>query len=97
MSKSVRRSNYPIISLREAVQRVEKIHDQEYTHLTTREVVAKTLGYGGINGASDGIISELSKYGLLESVDKIDYRVSDGSLNIIFHFRGVPSRRHIVE
>jgi hypothetical protein len=45
-------------------------------------VIAKALGYAGVNGSSLGIMSALKKYGLLEEVGK-DWKVSQDALTIL--------------
>jgi hypothetical protein len=42
------------------------IYDQEHTHRADREVIAKDMGYAGLNGASAAAIASLRQYGLLE-------------------------------
>lgn len=64
----VRSPNYPTISLREAVARVQSVYAKEHKHPADRAVIAKDLGYGSLNGASMSVISALTKYGLLEQV-----------------------------
>jgi len=61
-----RSPNYPVISLGEAIQRIQAIYKQQRQYPTNRDVLAKLLGYKSLNGASAGLISALSKYGLLE-------------------------------
>lgn len=84
-SKS-RSPNYPTISLREAIVRTRSIYDKQRGYPTTREVLAKLLGYGSLNGASARVISALSKFGLLEgSGDKL--RVSALGQELVRHQR----------
>src|SRR5208283_4724151 len=47
-----------------------------------REVVAKSMGYAGISGASSTAISALHKFGLLEKVGE-ELKVSDRAMRII--------------
>src|SRR6185312_12335088 len=72
----VRSPNYPSISLGEAMVRVAQIFGEEHRHPTPREVVAKHMGYSGVNGASLSAISALLKYGLLEQ-EGDTYKVTD--------------------
>jgi len=72
----VRSPNYPSMSLGDAVVKVAQIFGAEHRHPTPREVVAKHMGYSGVNGASLGAISALVKFGLLDQ-EGSDYRVSD--------------------
>jgi hypothetical protein len=86
-----RSPNYPIISLPDAVARVQAIYERERQHLADREVVAKALGFGSLNGASRGIISALRKFGLLaEEGDQL--KVSTEALDVILHSTGNPLR-----
>jgi ribosomal protein L37AE/L43A len=59
-----RSPNYPAMSLEEALQRLRVIYDKQRRYPTTRDVLAKLLGYGGVNGASATVLSALGKYGL---------------------------------
>jgi hypothetical protein len=78
----VRSPNYPSISLPDAIDRVRKVYDREHTHKAAPEVIAKALGYAGVNGSSLGVMSALKKYGLLEDVGK-DWKVSADALTIL--------------
>lgn len=78
----VRSPNYPQVSLPEAISRVAQVFMKEHRHPAPKEVVVQHLGYGGVNGASLGTLSALSKYGLLER-DGDDYRVSDRAIAIL--------------
>jgi hypothetical protein len=80
----VRSPNYPQISLLEAVRRVEQIRAKEGRNAASREVLAKLLGFGGLNGASMGVLSAISKYGLLEDAGDKELKVSDLADSIIF-------------
>lgn len=82
MEKRIRSPNYPSLSLPEAVQRVAQVYRNQHTHGAPREVVAKSMGYNSLNGASATAISALIKYGLLEGrADEI--RVSDRAMRIL--------------
>ncbi|MGN6770560.1 MAG: hypothetical protein ACTHJQ_12050 [Rhizobiaceae bacterium] len=87
----VRSPSYPSISLKEAVEKVASIYEQNYQSPVPRAVAAELMGYGGLNGKSLGVLSALSKYGLLEGRGD-DTRVSDLALNIIAHESGAPER-----
>lgn len=78
----VRSPNYPQFSLAEAIKRVGAVFEKEHQHPMPREVLAKDLGYGGINGASLGAISAILKYGLI-SQEGESYRVTDRALAIL--------------
>jgi hypothetical protein len=86
-----RSPNYPAMSLQEAIAKVAAIYKKEYNHLVAREVVAKHIGYGGINGASATALSTLAKYGLLEST-RDQVRVTPRAVAIIELKPGNPER-----
>ena len=68
MEKKTRSPRYPNINLQEAIEKVRTIYQKEHIHKVQREVIAKDLGYAGINGASSTMISSIKQYGLLEAV-----------------------------
>ena len=90
-STKVRSPNYPVLSLGEAITRAQTVFERENTHPADREVIARSLGYGGLNGASLGVISALIKYGLLEQ-DGDQLRVRPAALDILVHQTGEPER-----
>jgi hypothetical protein len=79
----VRSPNYPQFSLPEAISRIQKIHAAEQHLAAPREVLAKHLGYGGMNGKSSAALSALGKYGLLEDAPGDKLRVSQLALSIL--------------
>lgn len=86
-----RSPNYPIISLADAVGRVQLIYEKERQHPADKLVVAKALGYGSLNGLSRSIVSALVKFGLLtETKDQL--KVSLEALDILLHSAGEPER-----
>jgi len=92
-SGKVRSPNYPSLSLREAVAKVEAMYKKEYTNFTPREVAATRLGYGSLNGASASAISALLKYGLLEhGKGREQVRVTQRAVDIILTTLGHPER-----
>jgi hypothetical protein len=70
------------MSLPEAIQRVTLVYKNQHTHGAPREVVAKSMGYNSLNGASATSISALVKYGLLEGRGD-EIRVSDRAMRIM--------------
>lgn len=80
----VRSPNYPAIGLPVAVERVRAIHKGEGKNVVARDALAKLLGYGGLNGGSAGMLSALSKYGLIESVGDGEARITDLAVRIMF-------------
>lgn len=79
---NARSPNYPAFGLPEGIDRARKVYDREHTHKAPKEVIAKALGYQGINGKSLTVLSTLKKYGLLEEVGK-DLKISTDALTIL--------------
>ena len=83
MNKRVRSPNYPALSLPEAVERAKSVYDKQHLHGAPREVVATSMGYNSLNGASATAISALIKYGLLEGRAD-DIKLSERAKRILF-------------
>lgn len=67
MAKVMLRSpRYPIIGLREALEKAQAVYKADNRNKIPKHLVAGHMGYSGLNGASLGIISAVTKYGLLE-------------------------------
>jgi hypothetical protein len=79
-----RSPSYPSISLREAVEKIERVYNADYQNAIPRSLVAQHMGYQGINGKSLGILAAVAKYGLLEGRGD-ESRVSDLAVRIIAH------------
>ena len=86
-----RSPEYPAISLKEAVERVKMIYDNDYQNRVPKAVIAEHMGYKGLSGASLPVISALAKFGLLEGRGD-ETRVSDLAVAIIAHEPGAPER-----
>jgi hypothetical protein len=80
----IRSPNYPQLSLPEAINRAKLIHAAERHLAAPKEVIAKHLGYNGLNGASLVAISALGKYGLIEEVNGDKVKVSPLALSILY-------------
>ena len=80
--KRIRSPNYPAVSLPDALDKVQALYRAQHTHAAPREVVAKNIGYSGLNGASATTISALHKYGLLEKIGD-EIKVSERALRIM--------------
>ncbi len=80
----VRSPNYPALSLPEAISRVKAIHDAEQHLAAPKDVIAKHLGYNGLNGAALSTVSALSKYGLIEEAPADKMRVSPLAVTILY-------------
>jgi hypothetical protein len=84
----VRSPNYPAFGLPEAINRIRAIHAAEQHLAAPKEVIAKHLGYNGINGGSLKAISALLKYGLLEEAQADKFKVSPLAISILFPAKG---------
>jgi hypothetical protein len=87
-----RSPNYPAIGLEEAIKKTKAIYEQEHDNPTDKAVMAKHLGYNGLNGASLTTISALTKYGLLEAVGPKQLKVSASGRDLIWLEKGNPER-----
>lgn len=88
MSEHVKRArspNYPAISLPAAMQQLRGLFDRIQKHKAPKEAVIKGLGYGGWNGASATALSAHVKYGLLERLEKDEYKISELGMRLMFH------------
>lgn len=93
----VRSPNYPAMSLPAAIEAVRKIYSKYSTHKADPAIIAKAIGYGGLNGASAAALSALKKFGLLEDVGK-ELKVSAFALGILVDPPGSVARaKAIVE
>lgn len=70
----------PLISLKEAVDRVSKVYSEEGRHSASADIVARHLGYKSAeNGAAKQALAALGYYGLIE-------RPSDGMVAVAKSF-----------
>lgn len=60
-----RSPNYPHLTLEEAIQKGRLVYTAEHFHTSSREVVAKDMGYQSLNGASLTAIAALRHYNIL--------------------------------
>lgn len=60
-----RSPNCPQITFAEAVEKGRLLYKNEHTHPASREVVAASLGYKGLNGRSLSMIGALRQYGII--------------------------------
>jgi len=74
---------YPNFSLRQAVQRAEKVFKEDRRNPIDREVAAKHMGYTRTSGASDKAIGTMTQYGLFERVGKGEIKVSQLAVDIL--------------
>ena len=82
MVRKIRSPNYPRISLREAIEQVTRVYEEEGTHSASDGDIVKDLGYKSLNGTSSGVLSALKKYGLLQR-DEGGFKVTSDAVAII--------------
>ena len=82
---------YPVIGLKDAIEKVQAIYNKDYQNPIPRGVAAEHMGYNGLNGKSLGVLSALIKYGLLEGRGD-NTRVTDLAVQIIAHPPGISER-----
>ncbi len=82
-AKRTHSPDYPSISLREAIDRTNRLYQKIQGHAAPREIIATGLGYQSLNGASMSVIASLRKYGLLEKNREL-LKVSALATRILF-------------
>jgi hypothetical protein len=86
-----RSPSYPVIGLKEAVERVGAVYARDYQNPIPRAVAVQHMGYNSLNGKSLGVLSALSKFGLIEGRGD-DTRVTDLAVSVIAHPAGSQER-----
>lgn len=74
-----RSPNCPQVTFQEAAEKGRLLYQHEHTHPASREVVAQSLGYSGLNGRSLSMIGALRQYGLVEGPGE-SMRVTDDAV-----------------
>lgn len=92
----LRSPRYPVIGLSEAIERVRAVYGKDHLNAIPKAVVAEHMGYNTLNGASLGVISAVSKFGLLSGGSDA-MKVSDRALAILVHDTGDPARVEAVQ
>lgn len=83
---------YPSLSLGEAITKIRQLYEEVHQRKMSREEIAKNLGYTTLNGASIGLISNLTRYGFLEG--RLDgVRVSDDAVILSVEEPDSPDRQ----
>lgn len=86
-----RSPNYPRLSLREAVDQLRRLWEaKDRCPMDAREA-AGALGFSGLNGSAQGVISALRRYGLLRG-KKGGLAVSREAIAIVERSPGAPER-----
>ncbi|WP_413989840.1 hypothetical protein ACMDCR_28520 [Labrys okinawensis] len=91
MTIKLRSPRYPIIGLREAIEKAALVYKSDFRNKIPKDLVATHIGYSSLNGKSLGIISALTKYGLLEG-SRESMWVTDRLIDIAERELGDPER-----
>lgn len=91
MATKPRSPNYPACSLQKALDYARKIYSTNHLHKAPREVVAKAMGYGSLNGGSLTALSALKKYGLVEE-DGSGLKITEDALTALVEPPNSPNR-----
>ncbi|MBS9719197.1 hypothetical protein JYU29_00680 [Tianweitania sp. BSSL-BM11] len=87
----MRSPRYPTIGLREALDKVRFVYDADHRNKIPKALVAQHMGYNGLNGKSLGVISAVSKYGLLDG-GRDSMWVTERAQDILVRELGDPER-----
>lgn len=73
---------YPHLPVNKAVEKAQRIFQQDRTNVIDRESAAVHLEYSGLNGAAEKMLATLAHYGLLESAGKGQTKITSLGLDI---------------
>lgn len=90
MAKS-RSPVYPAIGLPEAIERIRRVYEKDYTAKLPKLVIAEHMGYSALSGKALAVLSALNKYGLLEGRGD-ESRVTPLAVEILAHEPGTKER-----
>jgi hypothetical protein len=97
MSERKRSPAHPIIDLPEAIGLIEKLYRADRTHPVDRSVAATNIGYSGLTGRSMGVLSTLRQYGLIDTMNDSQVKVSNLSKHILFPEDEREKRQNLVK
>jgi hypothetical protein len=86
----------PLVSLKTAVNLAQRIYKIEKAHPATKLDIAKAMNYGNLNGTSYSRIADLIEYGLLESSDGDQLKLTAEALDIVLPTKGDDKRKKAV-
>lgn len=88
----IRSPGYPSISLAEAIDLTSKIFDHNRRNATDREAAVKDMGFSGVTGHSQKMLSNLAHFGLIEKAGKGGIAVSELAVKML-HPKSPDERR----
>ncbi len=83
MAKKRRSPRYPIIGLKDAIERLRALYEREGKAKVMREVAVKAWGYTAISGPASQLISTLSQYGLIDKIGGKSIKIAELGLDIL--------------
>ena len=91
-----RSPNYPAIGLKEAVERLRMLYQQEGQAAAAPQVVAKALGFSGLHGTVRTKMAALRKYGLVDDQNG-EMKISGLGLQILQPLNEEEHQRSLLE
>jgi hypothetical protein len=95
MATKPRSPNYPACSLQKALDYARKVYAENHLHKAPRDVVARAMGYGSLNGGSLTAISALKKFGLLDEDDD-GLKITPDALTALVEHAGSAERARVL-
>jgi hypothetical protein len=98
MTTHKKSTDYPRSSLPELIKKSRKIEGKYFSGEFEEPVIARVLGYNGVNGASIVYLSSLRRFGLLtEGEKKGNFKLSEKLKDLIKLDHSEPSYKALVE
>jgi hypothetical protein len=79
----VKSPHWPVLTFTDALAKAKIIYNQEKRNATTADVMLEHLGFKKRTGPANRTLGALRSYGLIEKVDKTNFKVSDKAWRII--------------
>ena len=80
----VRSPGYPMIDLKEAIEKIKVLWDKDKTNSIPRDVAAKHLGYGSAEGYPGRVIAALKHFDLI-SMREGDIILNEKAVDLVLH------------
>jgi hypothetical protein len=95
--RAVHRSpNYPMFSLKDAIEKVKLIYQHEKKNFTTAAVIQKDIGYKEGTGPAGRAVSALKQYGLIEERSGT-YGLSEKGFQLTYLEENSPERLAVIQ
>lgn len=80
----VRSPQYPLIGLKEAIEKISAVYNNDHRNTIAKSVVLDHMGYKSANGKSLGVLAAVTRFGLIEGRSD-SFQVSELAVRIIAH------------